>query len=183
MHIEIKYTSDAAQRAYEAASLNEGDAPAQGPAYGSARAGAFDLRAMIDSHIVLLPGAQHSIPVGIALNMMPSYAELDSFFGMAAIILPRSGRGANEGLCIANTIGLIDADFQGEITFTAWARPMTGFINSSRQLAGEPLVIKPGERIGQLMFVPVLRPPMRVVKEFSSTTERGAGGFGSTGNN
>jgi dUTP pyrophosphatase len=167
--IEIIYTTEAAARAY-------GE---EAPQYGSAGAAAFDLRAMIDAPMTILPAEQKFIPTGIRLNM----AEQErAAFNLAAIALPRSGRGSKEGLVLGNTAGLIDEDFQGEIMLCAWARPTDGHINAQNyRIGGRPIHIEPGERVAQLMFIPVLRPQFKVVTEFSKTTERGAGGFGSTG--
>lgn len=166
--IELIYTSQAAQEAYE------GDtAEPTGPAYATEHSAAFDVRAIIPNAIVIQPGDQYQIPIGIKLNMR----NVQTFPGLklAALILPRSGRGSKEGLCIANTIGLIDEDFQGEMQFTAWARP-------TKSEGSAPVVITPGERIGQLMFVYAPRFGFNVVQAFSAATERGEGGFGSTGN-
>lgn len=169
--IEIIYTTEAAAKAY-------GE---NGPQYSSSGAAAFDLRAMIDAPTVILPSEQKMIPTGIKLNM----AEQDiTVFNVAAIALPRSGRGSKEGLVLGNTLGLIDEDYQGEIVLCCWARPTDGHINAKNsRVGGQAIHIEPGERIAQLMFVPILRPTFRVVSEFSTDSERGDGGFGSTGDN
>lgn len=183
MKLELIYTSREAALAYEnIADCDVGSVLASGPAYGSAHAAAFDLRAIIDSPMTLLPGEQHMIKTGIKLNMRSVEHAIPPGVKLAALILPRSGRGTKEGLCIANTIGLIDEDFQGEISFCAWARPTSGHVNTGNgRLGGTPVFIEPGERIGQLMFVYAPRFEFSVVSEFSSTTERGEGGYGSTG--
>lgn len=164
--IELIYTTEAAAFAY-------GE---EGPQYSSADAAAFDLRAMIERPMILLPSEQAMIPTGIRLNMT---GLVDRF---AAIALPRSGRGCKEGLVLGNTVGLIDQDYQGEIMLCAWARPTSGHINGqNNRVGGTQIHIEPGERIAQLMFVPVIRPPFRVKNEFSGRSERGERGFGHTG--
>lgn len=119
-----------------------------------------DLRAIIDSEVFLHPGDATLIPTGIALNLTEGYA---------ALILPRSGEGHKRGLVLGNLVGLIDGDYHGELFISAWNR------------SKEPLSIAPLARIAQLMIVPVISPSFTVVDEFSVTTERGEGGFGSTG--
>jgi dUTP pyrophosphatase len=91
---------------------------------------------------------------------------------LAALIVPRSGLGHKQGLVLGNLMGLIDADYQGPIMISAWNRSAPGTA---------PITVEPGQRIAQMMFVPVVRPEFQVVDEFSDTTRRGAGGFGSTG--
>lgn len=172
MKIEIIYTSEYAQRAYEGGAITNA-----GPQYATEHAAAFDVRAIIPETIVLQPGEQCQIPIGIKLNLRSVEQILPPSLKLAALILPRSGRGSKEGLCIANTIGLIDEDFQGEISFTAWARPVT------LKVAPPPILIQPGERIGQLMLTYAPRFGFSVVSQFSEQTARGEGGFGSTGNN
>ncbi len=97
-----------------------------------------------------------------------------SFQGLsvAGLVLPRSGLGHKKGLVLGNTVGLIDPDYAGEILISVWNRNLLG---------SDPIEISPGERIGQLVFVPIVRPEFEVVTEFSDHTARGAGGFGSTG--
>lgn len=168
--IEIIYTSEAAAKYY-------GE---EGPQYSTDGAAAIDLRAMIDTAITILPSEQVMIPTGIKLNMTTEDCGPD--LRIAAIALPRSGRGSKEGLILGNTVGLIDEDYQGEIMICAWARPTNGHINSqNHRIGGQPIHIEPGERFAQLMFVPVIRPQFKVVSAFSAKTERGDGGFGSTG--
>lgn len=168
--IEIIYTSEEAAKAY-------GE---NGPQYSTEGAAAFDLRAMIDEPVVILPSEQLMIPTGLKLNMAAAWRPDD--LRWAAIAMPRSGRGTNEGLCIANTVGLIDEDYQGEIKLFVYARPTNGHVNSANnRIGGQPIHIEPRERIAQLMFIPAARPLFKVVSEFSKATERGENGFGSTG--
>jgi dUTP pyrophosphatase len=135
------------------------------PAYQSAMAAAIDLHACIDAPLRLLAQAPAQlIPVGIAVHMARD--------DMAAIIVPRSGLGHKKGLVLGNLLGVIDADYTGPIMVSAWNRSEAG---------SEAVLIHPGERIAQMMFVPVLRPAFTVVEAFSQVTARGAGGFGSTG--
>lgn len=135
------------------------------PAYQSDMAAAVDLFACIDAPMEIAPQAPAVlIPSGLALGMGNAH--------MAALILPRSGLGHKKGLVMGNTVGLIDADYLGQLFISTWNRNPVGTA---------PIAIEPGERIAQLMFVPVVRPEMRLVEAFSAQTERGAGGFGSTG--
>jgi len=135
------------------------------PAYQSAMAAAIDLHACIDGPLRLLAQAPAQlIPVGIAVHMARD--------DMAAMIVPRSGLGHKKGLVLGNLVGVIDADYTGPIMVSAWNRSEAG---------SEAVVIQHGERIAQMMFVPVLRPAFTVVEAFSRVTARGAGGFGSTG--
>lgn len=120
----------------------------------------FDLQAAIDHPVVLNPGDTQLIPTGIAIHLGPE---------VAALILPRSGLGHKKGLVLGNLVGLIDGDYQGEMFISAWNR------------GKEVVTIAPNDRIAQLVMVPVLRVEFEVVPEFATTTERGEGGFGSTG--
>ncbi|HET9123091.1 MAG TPA: dUTP diphosphatase [Acidiferrobacteraceae bacterium] len=134
------------------------------PAYMTPGAAGLDLRACLDAPLSLAPqAAAILIPAGIALHMANP--------GMAAVILPRSGLGHKKGLVLGNSVGLIDSDYTATLMISAW----------NRNPDGAPLYIEPGERIAQLIFVPILRPELRVVDSFSVPTERGGGGFGSTG--
>ena len=134
------------------------------PRYQSDLAAAVDLHACIDEPLLLAPGAAAMlVSTGFALNMADSE--------VAAVIAPRPGLGHKKGLVLGNTIGVIDADYQGTVLVSAW----------NRNASGEAIVIEPGERIAQLLFVPIIRPEFTVVDEFSVATERGADGFGSTG--
>ncbi len=135
---------------------------------------------MIAGPATILPGEQLLINTGIKINL-DSMKKVD-FMRYAAIAMPRSGRGSKEGLVLANTIGLIDQDYIGEIMLCCWARPTNGSVHSSEnRLGGNPIHIEPFDRIAQLVFVPVLRPEIRVTNCLSQDTARGAGGFGSTG--
>ena len=135
------------------------------PRYHSEMAAAVDLHACIDAELALAPGAPAVlIPAGFALHMGRS--------GMAALIVPRSGLGHRQGLVVGNLVGVIDADYTGPIMVSAWNRSAPGT---------PPAHIRPGDRIAQMMFVPVLRPSLAVVDAFSRSSARGAGGFGSTG--
>ena len=135
------------------------------PSYQSAMAAAIDLYACIDAPLVLEAGsAAQLISAGIAIHMANPY--------MVALIAPRSGSGHKKGLVLGNSVGVIDADYSGTIFISAWNRNTTGT---------PPIVIEPGERIAQMMFVPILRPVFNTVETFTVDSERGAGGFGSTG--
>tara|TARA_X000000950_G_scaffold251121_1_gene312281 strand:- start:60 stop:548 length:489 start_codon:yes stop_codon:yes gene_type:complete len=135
------------------------------PSYQTAGSAAVDLFACIDAPLAVEAQAPAVlVPSGLALNM--------GEMACAALVLPRSGLGHKKGLVMGNSVGLIDADYTGEIFISTWNRNPVG---------SDPIVITPGERIAQMMFVPVLHAQMSVVEEFSSATERGAGGFGSTG--
>ncbi len=134
------------------------------PAYQSAMAAAIDLHACLDAPLELHPGTMPVlIPAGFALHMNDP--------AMAALILPRSGAGHRRGLVLGNLVGLIDADYTGPILVSAW----------NRNAGGEPIMVQPGERFAQLAFVPIVRPALTVVDAFTAASERGAGGFGSTG--
>ena len=133
------------------------------PDWQSDMAAGLDLRACLTEPLDLAPGAVALIPSGLALNM----GRRD----MAAVILPRSGLGHKRGLVLGNLTGLIDPDYTAEILISVWNR------NPDR---GDSVTISPGDRIAQLVFLPVLHPQIRVVDAFTSTTQRGGGGFGST---
>jgi dUTP pyrophosphatase len=135
------------------------------PRYQSEMAAAIDLHACLDETLSLPPGAPAQlIPAGLAVHMADPH--------MAALIVPRSGLGHKKGLVVGNLVGVIDADYLGPIMVSAWNRNPPG---------SDPLMIAPGERIAQMLFVPILRPGFRVVEAFSRSTSRGEGGFGSTG--
>ena len=131
------------------------------PHYATPGAAAMDLRACIDAAITLQPGDRTLIKSGIALNMMDP--------GLVAIVASRSGLSLKHGVRVAQGIGVIDADYHGEI----------GVILANDGQA--PYTIEPGERIAQLMFQPVVQVGLQYVEQFSTETERGEGGFGSTG--
>ena len=130
------------------------------PGYGTAGAAGLDLRACLDKALVLQPGDSQLVPAGIAIHLGDP--------GYAAIILPRSGLGHKQGLVLGNLVGLIDADYQGPLMVSAWNRGQN------------PVSIAPGDRIAQLVFLPVTRALFRHVEAFGHS-ERGEGGFGHTG--
>jgi dUTP pyrophosphatase len=130
------------------------------PAYATAGSAGLDLRACIDSAIVLAPGATELVPTGIAIHIGDA--------AHAALILPRSGLGHKHGIVLGNLVGLIDSDYQGPLMVSCWNRGQAAF------------TIEPFERIAQLVVVPVVQAQFRVVASFDAS-ERGAGGFGSTG--
>ena len=130
------------------------------PAPATAGSAGMDLRAALQAPLTLEPGASALIPTGIAIHIGdPAYC---------AVILPRSGLGHKHGIVLGNLTGLIDSDYQGPLMISCWNR------------AQAPYTIAPGERIAQLVFVPVARAQFRLVEEFA-VSERGAGGFGHTG--
>lgn len=134
------------------------------PTYQSDHAAAIDLHACLDAPLTIEPGRPAMlVPAGFAVHIDDP--------GVAALILPRSGLGHKKGLVLGNTIGLIDPDYMGPIMVSAW----------NRNPDGAPIVLQPGERFAQMMFVPVIRPMLQHVTEFSATSTRGTGGFGSTG--
>lgn len=130
------------------------------PAYATRGSAGLDLRACIDSDIQIEPGSTHLISTGLSIYVGdPAYA---------AMILPRSGLGHKNGIVLGNLTGLIDSDYQGPLMISLWNRGQHGF------------VLKPLERIAQLIVVPVMQVNLQVVEEFEHS-ERGEGGFGSTG--
>ena len=132
----------------------------QMPAYATLGSAGLDLRACIDAPLILEPGSTHLVPTGLAIHIAdPDYA---------AMILPRSGMGHKHGIVLGNLVGLIDSDYQGELMVSAWNRSSTAF------------VLNPMERLAQLVIVPVLQVAFNVVDTFAES-ERGVGGFGSTG--
>ncbi len=130
------------------------------PQYATAGAAGLDLRACIDRPIELKPGAAELVPSGIAIHLTDP--------GLAAMVLPRSGLGHKHGIVLGNLVGLIDSDYQGQIFVSLWNRGASAF------------TLNPLERIAQLVVVPVLQVQLNVVDDFA-VSERGAGGFGSTG--
>lgn len=131
------------------------------PQYATPGSAGLDLRACLNEPVTLAPRGQHLVPTGIAIHLADP--------GYAALILPRSGLGAKHGIVLGNGTGLIDSDYQGQLLVCAWNRSATEF------------VIQPMERIAQLVIVPVVQAQWHVVDEFAATSERGAGGYGSTG--
>ncbi|MEN9759888.1 MAG: hypothetical protein RLZZ281_312 [Pseudomonadota bacterium] len=130
------------------------------PQYATPASAGLDLRACIDSPMVLAPGETQLIPTGLAIYIADP--------GYAGMILPRSGLGHKHGIVLGNLVGLIDADYQGPLMVSAWNRSATAF------------TLNPMERLAQLVIVPVQQVSFSVVTEFEST-DRGTGGFGSTG--
>ena len=132
----------------------------QMPEYATPGSAGLDLRACLDEPVTLQPGDTHLVPSGIAINLAdPTYA---------ALVLPRSGLGHKHGIVLGNLVGLIDSDYQGQIFMSAWNRGRQAF------------TIEPLERLAQLVLVPVVQATFRRVEDFEES-ERGAGGFGSTG--
>ena len=135
------------------------------PRYQSEMAAAVDLFACLDEPLLVAPQTPAQfVPSGIAIHIGDP--------GVAAIIVPRSGLGHKKGLVLGNLVGVLDADYTGAVLISVWNRSEPG---------SPPIVIEPGDRIAQLMFVPVVRPAFEVVDEFTALSVRGAGGFGSTG--
>jgi len=130
------------------------------PAYATAGSAGMDLRACLDAPLVLPPGRSELIPTGLAI-----YVEDPT---LAAVILPRSGLGHKHGIVLGNLVGLIDSDYQGQLMVSCWNRSQA------------PFTINPGDRIAQLVVVPVVQVQLQVVEDFAQTA-RGAGGFGHSG--
>jgi dUTP pyrophosphatase len=130
------------------------------PAYATPGSAGLDLRAAIDQDIQVAPGETHLIPTGMAIHIADP--------ALAAMILPRSGLGHKHGIVLGNLVGLIDSDYQGQLFISVWNRGNTAFR------------LTPLERIAQLIVVPVVQVGFNIVDEFDSS-ERGEGGFGSTG--
>jgi dUTP pyrophosphatase len=130
------------------------------PEYATPGAAGLDLRACVDAPLILEPGTTHLVRTGIAIHIGDP--------GYAAMILPRSGLGHKHGIVLGNLVGLIDSDYQGELMVSTWNR------------SGTPFTLNPLERLAQLVIVPVVQARFNLVADFSAS-ERGAGGFGSTG--
>jgi len=130
------------------------------PEYATPGAAGLDLRACVEAPLILQPGTTHLVRTGIAIHIGDP--------GYAAMILPRSGLGHKHGIVLGNLVGLIDSDYQGELMVSTWNRGQT------------PFTLNPLERLAQLVIVPVVQARFNVVADFS-VSERGAGGFGSTG--
>ncbi len=130
------------------------------PAYATAGSAGLDLRACLDAPLNLEPGRAELIPTGMAIHLEDA--------GLAAVILPRSGLGHKHGVVLGNLVGLIDSDYQGQLMVSCWNR------------GREPFTIRPGERIAQLVVVPVVQVALEVVESFEDSA-RGAGGFGHSG--
>lgn len=130
------------------------------PEYATAGSAGLDLRAVLDRPLPVEPGATHLVPTGLAIHVADA--------SLAAVLLPRSGLGHKHGLVLGNLTGLIDSDYQGQVFVSIWNR------------GNEAYEIQPGERIAQMVFVPVEQVRFNVVEEFADS-ERGAGGFGHSG--
>jgi len=120
----------------------------------------MDLYACLDEHLHVEPGQTHLVPTGIAIHIGDA--------NLAAVLLPRSGLGHKHGIVLGNLVGLIDSDYQGQIFVSVWNRGQA------------PFTIEPGDRICQMMFVPVVQADFEIVDDFEAS-HRGAGGFGHTG--
>jgi dUTP pyrophosphatase len=130
------------------------------PAYATGGSAGLDLRACLAAPLILAPGRTELIPTGLAIHLQDP--------GLAAMILPRSGLGHKHGIVLGNLVGLIDSDYQGQLMVSCWNRGL------------EPFTVRPGERIAQLVVVPVLQVELEVVQDFAASA-RGAGGFGHSG--
>ena len=130
------------------------------PAYATAGSAGLDLRACLDTALTLAPGACEMVGTGFAIHLADA--------GYAALILPRSGLGHRHGIVLGNLVGLIDSDYQGELKLSVWNR------------SAEPFVIAPMDRLAQLVVVPVVQAQFNLVPAFAPS-ERGVGGYGSTG--
>ena len=130
------------------------------PSYATDGAAGLDLRAMLPQALELAPGAAELIPTGMAIHIAEP--------GLAAVILPRSGLGHKHGIVLGNLVGLIDSDYQGQVFVSCWNR------------GEEPFTIEVGERIAQMVFIPVVQAEFAIVDEFHDS-RRGEGGFGHTG--
>lgn len=130
------------------------------PTYATTGSAGLDLRAILDEPLTLNPGETRLIKTGLAIHLVDP--------GYAALILPRSGLGHKHGIVLGNLVGLIDSDYQGELMVSTWNRGQEAF------------TIEPMERIAQLVIVPVVQMQMNIVDDFEAS-DRGAGGFGSTG--
>lgn len=130
------------------------------PAYATPGSAGLDLRACLDGDLTLAPGQTELVPTGLAIHVADP--------GFAALILPRSGLGHKHGIVLGNLVGLIDSDYQGQLMVSCWNR------------GNKVFTLEPFERLAQLVIVPVVQAGFTVVDEFAAS-ERGAGGFGSTG--
>ena len=130
------------------------------PGYATPGSAGLDMRACIDAPLEIRPGATELVPTGLAIHIVDP--------GLAAVLLPRSGLGHKHGLVLGNLTGLIDSDYQGQVYISCWNR------------GSEPYAIRPGDRIAQMVFVPVEQVRFEIVDEFADS-DRGAGGFGHSG--
>jgi dUTP pyrophosphatase len=130
------------------------------PHYATDGSAGMDMRACLDEPLQLAPGDTRLIPTGLAIHVADT--------GLAAVLLPRSGLGHKHGVVLGNLVGLIDSDYQGQVFVSCWNRGENSFL------------VEPGERIAQMVIVPVVRAEFEIVEDFDAS-ERGAGGFGHTG--
>ncbi len=130
------------------------------PAYATDGSAGLDLRACVEAPLVLAAGSAELIPTGLAIHVQDP--------GLAALILPRSGLGHKHGIVLGNLVGLIDSDYQGQLMVSCWNR------------SAQPFTVNPGERIAQLVVVPVVQVQLQIVEDFAASV-RGAGGFGHSG--
>ena len=130
------------------------------PDYATPGSAGLDLRACVETDLVLAPGQTELVPTGLAIHIDDP--------GLAAVLLPRSGLGHKHGIVLGNLVGLIDSDYQGQVYVSAWNRGRDAF------------TIQPGERLAQMVILPVVRARFEVVEDFSASA-RGAGGFGHSG--
>jgi len=133
----------------------------QFPTYATAGSAGLDLRACLDTPLTLAPNAWQLVPTGMAIHLADP--------GYAALILPRSGLGHKHGIVLGNLVGLIDSDYQGQLMVSAWNRSDVAY------------TLAPMERLAQLVIVPVVQAQFNIVDEFPAASERGEGGYGSTG--
>jgi deoxyuridine 5'-triphosphate nucleotidohydrolase len=132
------------------------------PRYETTEAAGLDLRACLDHSLLIEPGQTHLIPTGLSIYIADPH--------IAAVILPRSGLGHKHGLVLGNLVGLIDADYQGPLMVSCWNRGQTAY------------TVEPGDRIAQLVFLPIVRTHFNIVADFAMS-QRGTGGFGHSGKN
>jgi dUTP pyrophosphatase len=130
------------------------------PHYATPGSAGLDLRACLDAPLTIAPGETVLVPTGLSIHLADP--------GYAAVILPRSGLGHKNGIVLGNLVGLIDSDYQGQLMISTWNR------------GNQPFVLNPFERLAQMIVVPVVQAQFNIVEEFGES-ERGAGGFGSTG--
>ncbi|MEE8482005.1 MAG: dUTP diphosphatase [Acidiferrobacterales bacterium] len=130
------------------------------PQHATDGSAGMDMRACLDEHLRIEPGETHLVPTGLAIHIRDP--------GLAAVLLPRSGLGHKHGIVLGNLVGLIDSDYQGQIFISVWNRSEHNFI------------IEPGDRIAQMVFVPVIQAEFEVVDDFDES-DRGSGGFGHSG--
>ena len=130
------------------------------PTYATGGSAGMDMRACLDEPLTIHPGETHLIPTGIAIHINDP--------NLAAVLLPRSGLGHKHGIVLGNLTGLIDSDYQGQVFVSCWNR------------GNDTFTVQPGERIAQMVFVPVVQAEFEIVDSFASS-DRGEGGFGHTG--